>query len=130
MILYCLADGLCYPGIECFRHNIILIQLLIRYEGGNGKCSCQLHFFRDLCCPPFQGTLEDTGECYDVIYLIWEIASSSTNNPCTGSLCNIRHDFRNRVCHSKENGILSHGRNHFRSNDIRSRYANKDVCTL
>ena len=77
----------------------------------------------------FQRPLEDARESNDIVDLIREIASSGSYDSCTGSLCNIRHDLRHRIGHGKEDGVLIHGSDHLRRNDIRCRNSYKDICT-
>ena len=54
-----------------------------------------------------------------------ENPTTGTDNFCTGSFCQIRHDLRNRICHCKEDRILIHGSDHVLCYNIRSRDATK-----
>ena len=58
-----------YPqGSESFRHNIVVRQLVCGNQACNGFCGCQLHFLGDLCGASFQSTLENTGECHNIVH--------------------------------------------------------------
>ena len=85
MTFHSVSHNFGYLRIESFRHNIVVRQLVCGNQACNGFCGCQLHFLGDLGSATFQSTLENTGECHHVVYLIGEITASGSYD--TGTVC-------------------------------------------
>src|SRR5699024_5179931 len=66
----------------------------------------------------------------DIIYLVWKVRSSSTNNFSTCFFCILWQYFWIWICHRKNNRIFIHFLYHFGCKLSASRYANKDSCSV
>ena len=73
----------------------------------------QFHFLVDFAGAYIEGAAEDAREGQEVIDLVGEVGAPCADHPCTGFMGKLRHDFRRRVCHAHDDGILCHGAHHF-----------------
>mmetsp|Transcript_40892 Transcript_40892/g.47539 ORF Transcript_40892/g.47539 Transcript_40892/m.47539 type:complete len:233 (+) Transcript_40892:438-1136(+) len=96
----------------------------------NSISSSNLHFHIHLSGLDVQSASEDTWEGERVVDLVREVRSASSNDVSASSESFIRHDFRNRVCKSKHNWLLSHSLNHVFSKHSRSRDTNEHINSL
>ncbi len=122
-----LSDCLGNSGIESLRHDILLVQFVIRHQTGDRTGGGQLHLFRDLYGPSLQCTLKDTGEGHHVVDLVRKIGTAGADHSCAGCFGCIRHDLRYGIGHGKKDGIRIHGRYHIGCYYIGRGDTNKDV---
>ena len=130
MALYSVCYNFGYLGIKCFRHDIVIGELVCGYQTGNGFGSGQFHLFGDLGSTTFQSTLEDTGESDHIVHLIGKITASGSYDTGTGSLGYIRHDLGHGIGHGEQDGIAVHGSYHLGSDYVRSGNSDEDIGTF
>src|SRR5699024_302871 len=65
-----------------------------------------------------------------IIYLVWKVRSSSTNNFSTCFFCILWQYFWIWICHRKNNRIFIHFLYHFGCQRSANRYADKDICSF
>ena len=92
-------------------------------------CRC-VHRIINIFRTYIQCTAEDSWECQYVIDLIREVTASGTDYGCSCLHCQIRHDFRNRICHREQDRIFCHGLYHFFRYGSRCGYSDKYICTF
>ena len=105
------------------------MEFFFRNHGRNGIGRPLLHAFRDLSGTDSQRPFKDSGENQNVIDLIGKIASACADHSRPACLCFLRHDFRHRVCHGKNNAVI-HSGNHFLRYHIGPGNAHKSISPL
>src|SRR5690554_6542463 len=109
---------------DVIRHRL-LGQLANRVHSGD------LHFLVDAGCTNIQRTTEDEGEAQYVVDLVGVVGTTGRHDHVrTGSMGQLRTDFRIRVGAGKNDGVFSHQLELRRLQQIRTGQADEYVSTL
>ena len=119
-----------YPLVKRADNNIILPELIIRYQGCNGSSCSNLHLGIDIRSPHIQSTTENTRKGQQIIHLIREIRAAGADNTGTSFFSQLRHNLRLRIRHSHNDGIPVHGLHHFLSYAFCHRNTDKYIGSL